>query len=230
MLPFFSQVICDHLAVVLLILLVASSPGEAACPASDSGSLLNAMRESYAQVENYRTTVEVEESRKGHLYETKRFLYTFKKPDHIRIELMSPHKGTVLIYPDEHREVLVSMPGLLGFLKFHLSPDNSLLKVSAGQRIDQTDMGVLIRNISHTFTDQLKGEEQITEENDYILLSAVAENHFIKGMITRYRFFIDKSMFLPVRIEESTPNGTPERTIIFHHLTVNTNVRGAFMQ
>ena len=216
---------CVRLAVVLLMWFPAYCSGEAACPAYDAGALLAAMKESYARVENYRTSVEVEEfTDKGGPYETKRFLYTFKKPEHIRLDFDSPHRGMVLIYPDDHGEVAVFPPGLFGFLTLHLSPNSPRLQVSAGQRIDQTDMGLLIRNISHSLTDQLRGEEGIKEESGHVLVSAVAENHFVKDKITLYRFLIDKEVCLPIRIEELSPSGTPQRTIIFHHLTVNTDI------
>lgn len=229
-LPFFSPAGSLRLLFVVLILLLACSPGRAACPASSPGALLDAMQASYARVKNYRTTVEVKEFREDGSFETKRFLYTFEKPDHIRIDLISPDRGMVLIYPDRQGKVLVFARGLFSFLKFHLSPGSSLLEDSTGQKINQTDMGLLIRNIAHSLTDQLRGEERITEEDGHILVSATAENHFIKGVTTRYRFVIDKKTCLPVRVDESNLNGTPERTIIFRNLALNTDVAGAFMQ
>ncbi len=220
----FSAISCAHPAVALFCLLLACSTCEAACTAANPEALLASMKKSYAKVQNYRTDVEVEDFREGEPYETKRFLYTFRKPDHIRIVLESPHRGTVLIYPDKHGNVLVHLRWLFGYITLHLSPDNFLLEDSSGQKINQTDMGLLIRNISHSLTDQRRGKERITEEDGYILISVVAENHFIKGKITHYRFFIDKKRCLPVKIEESTPGEVPQRTIIFRNLTTNIDV------
>jgi outer membrane lipoprotein-sorting protein len=217
--------ISGYQILVLLCCLLPLSTAEAICTRPDAKALLEAMKARYAGVQDYRTTVEVKEfGGRGSVRARKRFLYTFKKPDHIRIDSVSSHKGMVVIYPDDRGKVAVFPAGLLSFLRLHLSPDNPLLEVSAGQRIDQTDMGLLIRNIAHSLTDQRRGAAEIKEADGTIEISVLAEDHFLKGIVTRYRFFIDEGLCLPTRIEESTPDGVPRRTIIFRDLRVNRGI------
>jgi hypothetical protein len=85
-------------------------------------------------------------------------------------------------------------------------------------------MGLLIRNIAHSLTDQRRGAAEIKEADGTIEISVLAEDHFLKGIVTRYRFFIDEGLCLPTRIEESTPDGVPRRTIIFRDLRVNRGI------
>jgi outer membrane lipoprotein-sorting protein len=165
----------------------------------------------YAQLEGYRTETEVSEYQNGRLMETKRFLYTFKKPDHLRIEMQSPYPGMILVYPDENGKVAVKLGGWAGFLKLHLSPDSTLLKSSSGQRVDQTDLGLLIRHISRSVTGRSHGEAKISEANGRIIIEVLADNHFLPGVLTLYRFSIDTALWLPVEVEELTPEGVLKR-------------------
>ena len=150
--------------------------------------------------------------------ERRRFTYTFEKPERLRIDMESPHPGMVLLYPDAQGQVRVRFGGWASFLHFHLSPDSSLLANAAGQRIDQTDFGLLIRNIAHSLTDQRRGPPHLSDEDGNWVLEVLAEDHFRKGVLTRYRFTIDKATDLPVAVQESTPAGEKERTVTFRHL------------
>ncbi len=175
------------------------------------------MTSAYAQLEQYQSETVVNVYREGKVVETQHFLYTFKKPDHMRIDMRSPHPGMVLVFPDKNGKVLVKPGGWTGFLKFHLSPDNALLKNSAGQRIDQTDMGLLVSNIAHSLTDRRRGEIKLSREEGKIILEVLADDHFLAGVQTLYRFSIDQTRWLPTEVEEFTPDGIPKRKVVFRN-------------
>jgi hypothetical protein len=141
----------------------------------------------------------------------KRFLYTFKKPYQLRIDMESPHPGTVLVYPDKNGKVIVKPGGWTGFLKLHLSLDSVFFRNIVGQRMDQTDLGLLVRNIAHSLTDQRRGRLKISEQDCCLLIEVLAEDHFLSGVLTLYRFSIDKTLWLPVKVEEFTPDGIIKR-------------------
>ncbi len=198
--------------------------------ALDSESLLNKMEAAYAAVKDYQVDVEVRVYRRDTSFQTKRFLYTFKKPTWIRLDFELPHPGMVLVYPDKNGKVVIRPSGWTRFFKPHLSPDSFLLKDSSGQRVDQTDIGLLIRNISHSLTDQRRGPVEVSEDDGRIELRALADDHFRKGVVTRYRFFIDKELWLPAGVEELTPDSIYKRTVTFRNLRVNTGVSDSFFQ
>jgi hypothetical protein len=184
----------------------------------------------YAQVEEYQTETEVTVYREGHVVETQQFLYTFKKPYHVRIDMESPHSGTILVYPDNYGKVSVKPGGWAGFLKFHLAPGSTLLKNIAGQRIDQTDMGLLIRNIVHSVTDRRHGEIKLSEQDNRVLIEVLAEDHFLTGILTLYLFSIDKACWLPMEVKESTPGGILKRKVIFRNLKTSVVVPDSFFR
>lgn len=210
---------CPGLCFLFAIMLFAPATWAGHSPPGEQVSdIMAKMAAGYAKVEGYRTETEVNDYRDGEAVGTKRFLYTFKKPDHVRIDMKSPYPGMVLIYPDANGKVAVKPGGWGGFLKLHLSPDNALLRTSAGQRIDQTDLGLLIRNISHSLSDRRRGESKVIEEDGRVRIEVPAEDHFMAGVVTLYHFTIDTARWLPVEIKEFTPAGVLKRTVIFRNL------------
>ncbi len=187
-------------------------------------SLLKKMEAAYKDVKDYRAKVEVRTYSKNGSFETETFLYSFKKPKRIRFDFESPYPGMVLVYPDKDGKVVIRPSGLARFLKLRVAPDNSLLKVPSGQRIDQTDLGLLIRNIAHSLADGRRGPIEAGEEDGYIEIRVLADNPFRKGVITLYHFAIDRRLWLPVKVEESTSDSQLERTVIFQNLRINIGI------
>lgn len=193
-------------------------------------AVIGRMKAAYETVQDYQTLTEVRNFKDGRPAEIQRFLYSFKKPKHIRLDFETPHHGMVLVYPDKEGKVYVRLSGLAHIIPLHLSPDNPRLLISGSQRIDQTDMGLLIANIAHSVTDERRGEVSITEDEKFVRLRVPALNHFRKSVVTLYRFVIDKSLYLPARVEESTPRGRLERIISFQNLRINTGISDRFLQ
>ena len=192
--------------------------------------LLKKMESAYAQVTDYQAKMEVRTYSNDHSSKAEKFLYTFKKPKKIRLDIESPYPGMILVYPDHKGKVGVRPSGWARFIKLSLAPDSFLLKVSSGQPIDQTDMGLLIKNISKSFTDEQYSRPEFDEERTTIRIQVLAKNHFRKGVRTRYEFLIDKMKWLPVEVREYTPDKVLKRQVIFNDLRVNIGVKDSFFQ
>ena len=205
---------CGLLLVVVLLCLAAPGTASDTAPPGPAEVLVRLTR-SYERIERYRTETEVTEFREGHVAETKRFRYSFSRPDRIHIEMIAPHPGTTLDYPAGDGKVAVSPGGWAGFLTFHLATGSSLLRTDAGQRIDQTGMGMLIANIARSLTGKRRGEIAEKMENGLLQLEVLSDDHFLPGIRTRYRFTIDTQRWLPVEVREFTPDGVPRRTVRF---------------
>jgi outer membrane lipoprotein-sorting protein len=205
-------------------------PVETAAQSPDIQDLLKKMESAYAEVTDYRVKMEVRTYRNDHSYKADKFHYTFKKPKRIRLDFESPHPDMIMVYPDHKGKVGIRPSGWARFMKLSLSPDSFLLKISSGQTIDQTDMGLLIINISKSLTDEQYSEPEFEEDETTIRVLVLAENHFLKGVLTRYEFLIDKVKWLPIEIRESTPDNVLERQVIFEDLRTNTGVKDSFFQ
>jgi len=219
-------------SLLFLFLLITSNLWAGLSPSKEEqikGIIAN-MESAYALVEGYRTETEVNVYRTGRPVETQRFLYTFKKPDHMRIDMEDPHSGMLLVFPDKDGKVLVKPGGKSGFLKFHLSPDSMFLRNSAGQRIDHTDLGLLIQNIVHSLTDRRRGEIRISGQDDRIVMEVLAEDHFLSGVRTLYQFSIDKTRWLPVAVKEFTADRILKRKVDFRNLTTSVDIPDNFFR
>ncbi len=221
------QALVRHPTWFLFLLLF---PIETAAQAPNIQGLLNRMESAYAEVTDYQAKMEVRTYGTDNSFKAETFLYTFKKPKRIRLDLESPHPGMVLVYPDHKGKVGVRPSGWASFIKLSLDPDSFLLKVSSGQPIDQTDMGRLIKNISKSLTDEQYSRPEFVEEGTTIRVQVLAENHFRKGVRTRYEFLIDKTKWLPVGVREYTPDKVLERQVIFKDLRINIGVKDSFFR
>jgi hypothetical protein len=221
----FKNLLYSSLQIVFLLLagFVGVAAGE-----DDVKSLIRHMQRIYSAVDDYQTMTTVLIFRNDGPAEIQRFLYSFKKPDHVRMDFQTPHPGAVLFYPDDEGRVVVRLAGIAGILPLRLSLNNPRL-VSFGQRIDQTDMGLLITNIFHSVTDEKKGPVSLTEDGDLVHMEVLAVDHFVKERITFYRFTIDRSLMLPVGVEESTPEGLLRRRVTFADLAINRGLSDRFM-
>ena len=190
--------------------------------------IIEKMKAAYTQIEDYQMETEVKIYHEGQIVETERFLYTFRKPDHIRIDMESPYAGMVLVYPGEDGKVAVKPGKLFGFLKLHLSPYSALLRTAAGQRIDQTDLGLLINNIDHSLTDKRHGEVVVSWQDGQVRIEVLAEDHFLAGILTLYHFFIDETRWLPVKVREFTPIGILKREVGFVNLRTSIGITERF--
>lgn len=222
------------MGIYLLIQGMLLAPGLGAELSSPQGEhstgIIGKVKDVYAQIKDYQMETEVKVYHEGQVAETERFLYTFKKPNHIRIDMKSPYAGMILIYPGDDSKVTVKRVGLFGFLKLHLSPDSTLLRTATGQRIDQTDMGLLIQNIDHSLTDRRHGEIRVFEKDGQARIEVLAEDHFLAGVLTLYHFFIDKTRWLPAEVREFTPNGITKRVVTFRNLRTSIDIPESFFQ
>jgi outer membrane lipoprotein-sorting protein len=195
----------------------------------DPQAIVRSMELAYSKVENYRMEVEVTKPAEEASRKEERFTYTFKKPNHVRIDFHKPHKGTIVVYPAREGKVFVR-PWGWRFLQFHLGPDNILLADPSGQRVDQTDLGLLIRNIAVCMTDGRRGLLEISEEEHSLVVKVLAQDLFLKGENTHYTFVIDKKSWLPREIRESTSGGSFKRRVVFRDLEINPGVSDSFFR
>jgi outer membrane lipoprotein-sorting protein len=191
--------------------------------------LLERMESAYRGVKDYQVLIHVvaptEKTGKG----PEEFLYTFKKPRQVRIDIQTPQFGTIVIFPDGKGKVWVR-PWGLRLLDLHLAPDSLFIANASGQRIDQTDLGLLIQNIRRSMHEGRRGALEIIEEPPNFRIRVLAEDHFREGKLTRYEFTIDGTTYFPAEIEERSADGTLERKITFRNLSINRGVPDHFFR
>jgi hypothetical protein len=216
------------MSMALLALALLAMPANAANEAQ-ARAVLESMESAYEAVNDYRVHVQVVLAAANADLRTEEFIYTFRKPNQVRIDFKKPQKGTILVFPDEEGKVLVR-PWGWRLLDLHLAPDSLLLSNPSGQRIDQSDFGLLIRNMGRSMNGGRRGPPEVIEEGPVVRIGVLAEDHFREGKITRYQFTVARGTWLPKEIEERSPDGVFERRITFGSLEVNTGVPDSSFQ
>lgn len=197
-------------------------------PGSKASGLVEQMRASYAEVKDYRADVVIRRRGVDGAEKIERLTYSFKKPDRIRVDFQSPHKGLVMVHPNEEGKAVVRPFPWAPFLKLRLAPEFSLTVGSAGQRIDQTDMGFLIESIDRSLSARSRGAPVIEESDEAVIIRVLAEDLFRRDRITRYGFRIDKDRWLPVAVAEYAPDGGFRRELRFLELRTNLGISDGY--
>lgn len=212
--------VCTFSLCLLLPLFFIFSPFRSAGAASpEFRRILDQVEKSYAGIAAYRCLVRVYHFEDGKPVATKVFWYSFRKPNLLRLDFKTPQTGMIVVFPDPEGKVAIHPPGLFSLFQFHLAEDNPLLRVSAGQSITQTSLGLLIENMGRSIgEDAIGAPEVISEDRDSVVFQVLAKDHFQPGVNTRYRLRIDKRLWLPDMVEESSPEGIPTRKIRFEEL------------
>jgi outer membrane lipoprotein-sorting protein len=220
-------------ALICLGMVIASClPAAADAPTPmNARELIERMETAYKEVSDYQTRLVITGFGKDSSFTSlQKLLYTFKKPDKIRLDFETPHRGMTVIYPDREGRVWIRPGFWFPLFDLRLEPTNANLEVSPGQQIHQTDLGMLIRNITHSVTDCYLGDLEVSEDRDRAAIRVLADNPFRRGRATRYVFHIDKTLWLPVAVEESSAAGVLQRTVVYQHLRLNTGVLNSFFQ
>lgn len=192
--------------------------------------ILQKMQQSYAEVKDYRTDVLVRHHGEDGSVSVLRFKYTFKKPKIIRMDFQSPHNGMIIIYSEQKGKAVVQPFSWAPFVKFHLSLGSDFITGPSGQRIDQTDIGQLIENIGRSLFTKRRDKPLIENSGTAIKIRVLAEDHFRRDRTTLYRFVIDKTLWLPLAVDERTPDKRLKREIRFQNLQTNLGIADSFFK
>lgn len=127
--------------------------------------------------------------------------YSYRRPGHIRLEMVTPQRGAVLIYSPETRRVRVWPFGLAG-PSLGLRPTHRLVRSARGHRVDQSDLGTLLRNVQRLqWRGELRalGQERLGEHQVQHVTVQGDPGHMV-GEVSRYELWLDATHRLPRRV------------------------------
>jgi len=174
--------------------------------------------ESYQRIASYRVTLH---SRHGGNEEIIRYFY--KKPGFIRMEFVKPHKGALLVYDPTAKLVRLRPFGFTSLFVLALDPGNSLVKSAQGHRVDESDIGALLRRVQrlqeHGATT-VTGEETVGGRKAAIVSVEGRAGYSLQG-IHRYLLWLDKTTHLPVKVAAYDDKGRQVEEVLMSDLEVN---------
>ncbi|PMR76553.1 LolA family protein [Billgrantia endophytica] len=150
--------------------------------------------------------------------------YTYQKPGYIRMDLVTPHKGVVLIYRPDTRKVQLwpfGSPGRRSGLT--LSPNNRMVRSAQGHRADQSDVGTLLRNIQalqrHGKTHLLGEAELATHPAQHLMVEG--DPGEILADIVRYELWLDSERQFPLKVVSYNRRGEQLEAVRLEEISIN---------
>ena len=124
----------------------------------------------------------------------------YYKSGFVRMEFIKPFSGAVLTYDPARREARLKPLRPLGRI-ITLSPDNRLIKSSAGHTVDVSDIGSLLRAAAML---RANGEAAIVGADDLsgretILVRVLGKEGVAVSGVHRYDLWLDKRLYLPLK-------------------------------
>ncbi|HEX9079206.1 MAG TPA: sigma-E factor regulatory protein RseB domain-containing protein [Desulfuromonadaceae bacterium] len=188
---------------------------------------LSAALERYEDVSSYRVTL-----RSRHGTEEEVIRYYYKKPGFVRMEFIKPHGGALLVYDPATRAVRLRPFGFLPSFVLTLSPGNSLVKSASGHRVDESDIGSLLRQVKRlrehgTFVPA--GEDTVGGKEALVVCVEGNKGVSLEG-IHRYLIWFDKATQLPLKTATFDSSGNPVEEVLMDDLEVNIPLRDSLFR
>lgn len=183
----------------------------------DGASLLESAIAAYRGVGAYRVVLRsLGADRRDALH------YCYKRPGHVRIELIAPLAGAVLIYSPVSGRATLWPRGHRRFPTLDLRPDHPLIRTPSGQRIDRSDLGALYENVQavqrHGTVALLGGDTVGGRDAAHIAVEAGAD---FDGAVARYELWLDAGRHLPLKVQSHARDGRMIEAIALENMQID---------
>jgi outer membrane lipoprotein-sorting protein len=179
----------------------------------------------FKTVENYSCEVEQIFYQNGEESQRYRFKYYFKRGKKIRVDFSHPYSSLTIFYRGGDGDATVMPFRSLPALKFRFSIDNPIILTPTEQRINQTDMEYFLSFLLKNLETVKQKIDEFSEDQDQIKFWIWAMDYINEKGLEKYRVFISKRNWLPIRIERYPLEGKPLEVSIIQNYTTNTGLQ-----
>lgn len=179
---------------------VASTNAATFLPPSNESSAdpIILAQQHFEYIESYQVKI----ISKSALGENNVIRYSYRKPGYVRMDFTEPHPGAVLVYNPTSGTVRLWPFGLHQLPVLNLSPANSLIRDQNGHRVDQSDVGTLLRNIRSL---QQGGEttivgKEILQGQPVLHVSVNGPAGFTVSDVHRSELWLENSHHFPIKV------------------------------
>jgi outer membrane lipoprotein-sorting protein len=188
-------------------------------------AVVHKMTSAFKIVEDYTCEVEQIFYQNGEENQRYRFKFHFKRGKKIRVDFSYPYSSLTIFYRGGEGEATVMPFRSLPALKFRVSIDNPIILTPAGQRIDQTDMEYFVSFLMKNLEEVKQKMDEFSEDQNQIKFWFWAMDYINEKDLEKYRIYISKRNWLPVRIERYHLEGKPLEVSIIQNYTINTGLQ-----
>lgn len=183
----------------------------------------------YQKVNSYQTIIKSYVGNKSDSPDIVRYYYS--KSGAVRMEVVEPFNGAVLIYNPTTDLVKLWLFGYGSVPSFSLSPENKWIQSSAGQRVDRSDIGALYEDVvllQRQGKTTIVGTETIEKQAALYVVVEGNPGVAIEG-VSRFDLWFDIQTSLPLKVISYKADGNQIERIEMSEYQVNPDFpRGFF--
>jgi hypothetical protein len=187
-------------------------------------AVVQKMESAFKTVEDYTCEVEQIFYQGGEENQRYRFKFYFKRGKKIRVDFSHPYSSLTIFFKEGDKEATILPIRSLHALKFRLSIDNPIILTPAGQRINQTDMDYFINFLFKNLETVKQKMDEFYEDNDQIRFWLWSYDYLGGKDLEKYRIFVSRKNWLPIRIERYDLEGKPLEVSIIQNYAINAHL------
>jgi outer membrane lipoprotein-sorting protein len=187
-------------------------------------AVVQKMESMFKTVEDYSCEVEQIFYQNDVESERYRFKFYFKRGKKVRVDFHHPYASLTIFYREGDKEATVLPLRFLPGLKFRFSIDNPIIRTPAGQWINQTDMEYFIKFLFKNLEKVEQKMNEFHEDKDQIRFWLRGLDYIEGKNLEKYRIFVSKRNWLPIRIERYHLEGKPLEVSIIQNYAINTGL------
>jgi len=156
-----------------------------------------------------------------------RLKYFYKQNGLSRLDFSRPYYGVTVFYKIGDKKLTVKPFRFLP-LKFNFSIYNPMFKSPSGQRIDHANVDYIIKFFYKNIKWIQEKEIEFFEEENRIKFMFWARDYIEGKNPEKYRVFVSKRNWLPVKIERYDLEDKPIEIFIFKKYSINSRLKNEF--
>lgn len=229
----------------MLLLVVGLMPGFTAFAANETDKIrlpprsddttdpIILAQQHFDQMGSYQVRI-LSTSAKG---ERNNIRYSYRKPGYVRMDFTEPHPGAVLVYNPSTDAVRLWPFGIGKFPVLNLSPTNSLIRDQSGHRVDQSDIGTLLRNIhslqqsggkTTVIGNETLPEQSISSKQSALHVSIRGPQGVTVSNVHRYEIWLESSHDFPLKVVSYDVNDQLMESVLMDAIVVNVHFPADF--
>jgi outer membrane lipoprotein-sorting protein len=156
--------------------------------------------------------------------------YAFRKGGAVRVEMIRPREGALLVYDPQAGRVRLWPRGLHHFPELALRPDHPLILGASGQRIDHSDIGVLFAGVRALAAQGEAGEAVEVDAQGRTLarLDVTGAPGASVGGVHRYELWLEAERLLPLKVVSHDLAGRVIETVLMDDWDIDPPLPEAF--
>jgi outer membrane lipoprotein-sorting protein len=219
--------------VLAASILLDVAPPEPSPGNSDSSRILAVAQKMISvmeEVEDFTCEAEVLYYSDGEEDQRYRITFFYKKKGRMRVKFSRPYPGLTVFYKSGDQELTVKPFKYLPVVKLRFSINSNMVKTPSGQRINQTDVQYFSSFLLENIDWIRKKENEFCEKENQIEFMFYAKDYIEGKELEKYRVFVSKSTWFPVRIERYNLQDTPLEVMTFKNHSINSHLKEEFFK